>query len=40
MNGNDRQSRRSHRVTTSSNSSIDDDAKSVSSTLRGKTPLI
>ena len=40
INGNDRQSRRSHRVTTSLNNSIDDDSKSGSQTLRGKTPLI
>jgi hypothetical protein len=38
-NGNDRPSRRSYRVTTSLNNSIDEESKSVSPT-RGKTPLI
>ncbi len=41
MNGNDRQSRRSsYRVTTSLNNSINEDANSITSTIRGKTPLI
>jgi hypothetical protein len=40
MNGNDRLSRRSYRVATSLNTSLNDETSSVSSTLRGKTPLI
>jgi hypothetical protein len=40
MNGNDRPSRRSYRVATSLNTSLNDETSSVASTLRGKTPLI
>jgi len=40
MNGNDRLSRHSYRVKTSLNNSTDDDAKPISPTVRGKTPLI
>jgi hypothetical protein len=38
--GNDRLSRRGYRVTTSLNTSTDDDPKPISPTFRGKTPLI
>jgi hypothetical protein len=39
-NNNDRQSRRSYRVTTSKGTSMDVDPKSLLGNLRGKTPLI
>jgi len=39
-NNNDRQSRRSYRVTTSKGTSMDGDPKSLLANLRGKTPLI
>lgn len=40
MKRNDRLSRRSYRVTTSLNNSIEDDSKPITPILRGKTPLI
>jgi hypothetical protein len=39
-NNSDRHSRRSYRVTTSRSTSTDNDSKSLSANLRGKTPLI